>query len=147
VIRTETQYKQAAEMLKALRGQLAAAGHSYRAEGYAGEELKRLLDPLRSHLAQVEEEVETYEKLQRGELSEIGELINLRELGRSLVQLRIAAQLTQRELAKRLGVEESQVSRWERNEYHGITVERASEILDKLGARVRTICEEIGLFA
>ena len=82
--------------------------------------------------------------LKRGE---VGELVNLHELGRSLVALRIAAGTTQRELARRLGVDESQISRWERNEYHGITIERASAVLDALGARVRTIFEEIRLFA
>ena len=32
-----------------------------------------------------------------------------------------------------MGVHESQVSRDERNEYHGITLERASRVLDALG--------------
>jgi len=43
---------------------------------------------------------------------------------------------TQRELAEELGVHETQVSRDERNEYHGITVQRAATILDALGARL-----------
>src|SRR4029079_10758009 len=45
--------------------------------------------------------------------------------------------LTQRELAERLGISESLVPRDERNEYHGITVERAQRILDALGETVR----------
>jgi transcriptional regulator with XRE-family HTH domain len=44
--------------------------------------------------------------------------------------------MTQRELAEKLRVHESQVSRDERNEYHGITVERASRILDAIGAEI-----------
>ena len=56
--------------------------------------------------------------------------------------LRIALGLTQRELAERLGVHESQVSRDERNEYHGITVERASRILDALGVELRSTFEQ-----
>jgi len=46
--------------------------------------------------------------------------------------------VTQRELAKRLEVSESQVSRDERNEYHGITVDRAQRVLDALGVEVTT---------
>ena len=42
--------------------------------------------------------------------------------------------MSQRQLAERLDVHESQVSRDERNEYHGVTVERASRILDAMGA-------------
>jgi hypothetical protein len=42
---------------------------------------------------------------------------------RQLGFARIAQGITQRELAKRLGLHESQVSRDERNEYFGITLE------------------------
>lgn len=101
--------------------------------GLQGEELKRALDPLRSFHLQLEEEVSGYEQLMRGDL---GELLNLHGLGYMLVALRIARGLTQRELAARLNTHESQVSRDERNEYHGITVERASRVLDALGAGI-----------
>lgn len=52
--------------------------------------------------------------------------------------LRIARGLTQRELAERLSVHESQVSRDERNDYHGITVERATRVLDALSVRMKS---------
>ncbi len=38
----------------------------------------------------------------------------------------------------RLGVRETQVSREERNDYFGITLERAAKILDALNVRLRT---------
>jgi hypothetical protein len=38
-------------------------------------------------------------------------------------------------------VHETQVSRDERNEYHGITLERAARILEALGADVRSRVE------
>lgn len=49
--------------------------------------------------------------------------------------------VSQGELAKRLGVHESQVSRDERNEYFGITLECAIKILDTLNVRLRTKVE------
>ena len=107
--------------------------------GLDEEELKRALDPLRSFHLQLEEEVQSYERLKRGDL---GELHNLHGLGHTLVALRIARGLTQRELATRLGVHESQVSRDERNEYHGITVDRASRILDAMAVRLRSLVEQ-----
>jgi transcriptional regulator with XRE-family HTH domain len=58
-------------------------------------------------------------------------------IGQSLVALRIAKGLTQRELAQRLDVAEAQVSRDERNEYHGITIERAQRVLNAMGATVK----------
>ena len=47
------------------------------------------------------------------------------------------------DLAERLGVNESSVSRDERNDYHGITVERANRIVAALNGRVRLEAEVI----
>jgi transcriptional regulator with XRE-family HTH domain len=62
-------------------------------------------------------------------------------LVRLLISLRIAQGISQRELAKRLDVHESQVSRDQRNEYLGITLERVIKILDALNVRLRTKVE------
>ena len=74
-------------------------------------------------------------------LIEPNELENLRGLGHLLISLRIAQGISQRELAKRLDVHESQVSRDERNEYFGNTLERAIKISDALSVRLHTTVE------
>ncbi len=96
-------------------------------------ERKRVLDPVTSFHRQLVEEIEAYERLQSGEFPA---LVNLNGLGDLLVALRIHRGLSQRQLAELLGSHESQVSRDERNDYHGITVARASRILEVLGASV-----------
>jgi DNA-binding Xre family transcriptional regulator len=135
MIRNEGEYQEAAKRLKEEKHRLAEHEASLKEAGLGPDELKRALDPFRSFHLQLEEEVESYERLKRGDLDE---LMNLHGLGRSLVALRIALGLTQRELAERLGVHESQVSRDERNEYHGITVDRASRILDALSVQLKS---------
>jgi len=55
-----------------------------------------------------------------------------------LVSLRIAQGMSQRELAAKLDVHESQFSRDERNEYHGMTVDWAIKVLDTLGVKLQT---------
>jgi len=87
---------------------------------------------------------QSYERLKRGEFEE---LENLRGLGHLLISIRIAQGVSQRELARRLDVHESQVSRDERNEYFGITLERAIKILDALDVRLRTKVESESLRA
>jgi transcriptional regulator with XRE-family HTH domain len=98
-------------------------------------EVKRVIDPLESFHLQLKEEVEAYERLKRGEFEELD---NLRGLGHLLITSRSAQGISQREFARRLGVHETQVSRDERNEYFGITLERAAKILDALNVRLRT---------
>lgn len=139
MIRNENEYREAVGRLAEERERLAEHRARLEEVGLSPEELKRALDPLRSFHEQLAEEVESYERLRRGEL---GELRNLHGLGVALVGLRIALGLTQRELAARLSVHESQVSRDERNEYHGVTVDRASRILDALGVDLRSAFEE-----
>lgn len=139
MIRNESEYQQALSRIMEERERLKEHRVHLEGMGLTNEELKRALDPLRSFHLQLEEEVENYERLKRGD---VGELLNLHGLGHTLVALRIALGLTQRELAQRLGVHESQVSRDERNEYHGITVERASRVLDAMGVRLRSLFEQ-----
>lgn len=138
MIRNEAEYQEALSRLEGERRRIEEHRTRLGEMGLSVEELKRALDPLRSFHLQLGEEVAAYERLKRGD---IDELLNLHGLGRALVALRIARGLTQRELAARVGVHESQVSRDERNEYHGVTVERASRILDALGVRLRSLLE------
>jgi transcriptional regulator with XRE-family HTH domain len=67
--------------------------------------------------------------------------VDLEDLGAALVAFRLASGMTQKELARRLDVSASQVCRDERNEYQGVSVEKAKRILDALGARVKATFE------
>ena len=138
MIRNEAEYREAVERLAAEQGRLAGHRARLKAIGLSDDEVKRVIDPMESFHLQFSEEVESYERLKRREFDE---LENFRGLGHLLIALRIAQGLSQRELAKRLNVHESQVSRDERNEYFGITLERAVKVLDALNVRLRTKVE------
>ena len=138
MIRNEAEYQEASARLKEERSRLAGYRERLKTSGMMEREIKLVVDPIKSFHLQLREEVECYEKLKRGEFDE---LESLRGLGHLLISLRIARNVSQRELARRLSVHESQVSRDERNEYHGITLERASLILDALDVKLRTTVE------
>jgi len=138
VIRNEQEYKLALRRLAEDDQFLEAQRQAFVAAGLALEEVERALEPTMSFHAQLREEIEWYERVKR---RDFGTLRNLAGLGRLLIALRIASGLTQRELADRLGVSEAQVSRDERNEYHGITVERARRILDAMNEIVSSVVE------
>jgi ribosome-binding protein aMBF1 (putative translation factor) len=129
MIRSEAEYQEASRRILQERERLTEHKKRLEETGLSAAEVKRALDPLRSFHDQFVEEVESYERLKRGEFEAFQ---NLHGLGQALVALRIARGITQRELARRMDVHESQVSRDERNEYHAVTVQRASRILDAL---------------
>jgi ribosome-binding protein aMBF1 (putative translation factor) len=135
MIRNEAEYQEASKRLDEESKRLEQHRVRLKETGLKDDEIKRVIDPLTSFHLQLREEVEAYERLKRGEFEELD---NLRGLGHLLITSRIAQGLTQRELARRLGVHETQVSRDERNEYFGITLERAAKILDALSVRLRS---------
>ena len=67
---------------------------------------------------------------------------NLQRLVYLLIGLRIALGFSQCEVASRLEVNESQISRDDRNEYHGITLDRAQKILDVMEVTLTTSVAE-----
>lgn len=135
MIRNENEYKEAVARLGEERERLIQHADRLKEAGLGDEEIRRVLDPMESFHLQLKEEVESYERLKRGEFDDLD---NFRGFGHLLIALRIAQGISQRNLAKRLEVHESQVSRDERNEYFGITLERAVKVLDALNVRLTT---------
>jgi transcriptional regulator with XRE-family HTH domain len=134
MIRNDNEHAQALRRIEEEEVRLQAFEREF-SEEFAPEQVARLMEPLITFREQLLDEVKVYERLRRGDL---GDLNNLEGMGRLLIHIRIARGVTQRELADRLGVNESQVSRDERNEYHGITMDRATRVLDALEARLLT---------
>lgn len=135
MIRNETEYQNASSRLAQERTRISEHKSRLKEAGLNDEEIRRVVDPFESFHMQLVEEVESYERLKRGEFEE---LENFRGFGHLLISLRIARGVSQRDLAKKLGVHESQISRDERNEYFGITLERAIKILEALNVRLHT---------
>lgn len=140
MIRNDAEHKKAVDRIYAERERIESLRKELEAAGLAPDEIKRAVDPIQSFHMQLVEEVDEYERLRRGEFTD---LVNFYGIGRLLVSMRIFRGMTQRELSLRLGVHESQVSRDERNEYHGITVSRAARIFEILGARLHTTVEAV----
>jgi DNA-binding transcriptional regulator YiaG len=95
-----------------------------------------MIEANESQRDELREELERYDDLRSGRVAQ-RTLHSLRELPIALIEARIAARLTQRQLAQRLGVPEQQVQRWEANSYSGVALERLQEIADALQLQVR----------
>jgi len=141
MIRNEAEYQEAVQRIKDEAARIESQKQELKKLDLSSEEVERAMAPIRSFHEQLKEEVSSYERLKRGEFDEIE---NFNGIGRLLIALRIAQGVTQRELAERLEVHESQVSRDERNEYHGVTLERANRILAALKVDLRTNVVSVG---
>ena len=99
MIRNETQYQEVIACLTGKQKRLACHRAQLKAAGIQAEEIKRVIDPMKSFHLQLNEEVESHEGLKRGKFEELD---NLRGLGHLLIARRIAQGILQRELAKLL---------------------------------------------
>jgi transcriptional regulator with XRE-family HTH domain len=141
MIRTEAEYKDAVARSRKSAEHLVAYREEMRGKGLSTEEVERAVGLAVYLLDDLEGEIRRYERIRSGDLSEFK---TLREIGQLLVAARLARDSSQRDLAERLNVHESQVSRDERNEYQGVSLERAAQILEALsiGVEIRVSLEQ-----
>lgn len=140
MIKTEQEYLEAKSRLEQEFKALETHRTKMKKAGLKKDQIQLAIDPLESFALQLKEEVEEYEKLKRGEFNI---LENLDGIGYMLVAIRISKGIKQKELADKLGVKESQVSRDERNEYHGASVEKVQKILKALGVILKSEVEGV----
>jgi hypothetical protein len=111
MIRNEAECQEASKRLGEGTERPEQHGTRLKEAGLDEDEIKRVIDPLASFHLQLREEVDAYERLKRGEFDKPD---NFRYLGHLPIASQIARGLTRRELARRLGGHETQVSRDER---------------------------------
>ena len=138
MIKTEKEYLEAKKRLTNEQRMIEDQLVKLKQAGLSQDQVKLAIDPLASFMFQLKEEIQEYEKLKRGDF---GDLTNLYGIGRTLVALRIFKGVKQSELAAKLSVKESQVSRDESNEYHGASIEKIQKVLDALGVTLKTKVE------
>ena len=93
---------------------------------------------IESQLDDVRREIAEYEKLKSGRVKSIV-VHSIVGIALSLVKARIARNLTQKQLADRLGLAEQQVQRYESTQYRGVAVEGLQEVADALKVRVKEV--------
>jgi len=135
LIRNDKQREKSVKLLGEMQAEAKAFKKKLQSEGHTRKEIKELLDPMISQYEDVQADIDQYDRWKGGDLTDF-EAADLDQLGIFLIAARIAKGVTQRELAERLGVNESSVSRDERNDYHGITIQRAVKILAALDVSV-----------
>lgn len=97
-------------------------------------DLRRKLEvaAVEGQLGELRSQLTEYDALRDGSVA-VGELSSLDDLPRLLVRARIAAGLSQRLLAERLGLKEQQIQRYESSDYSSASLSRLRQVADAVG--------------
>jgi ribosome-binding protein aMBF1 (putative translation factor) len=105
-------------------------------EGHRSPEIRALMRAaMESQLEDLRQQLADYDALRAGHI-QVLELDSLAQLPEAIIRARIAAGLTQKALAKRLGMREQQVQRYEATRYAGVGLTRLQQVADALGVRI-----------
>jgi DNA-binding transcriptional regulator YiaG len=135
MIANERQFRIANAQMKRFEEALAAQAATGPSPDVHPRIHQAMIEATASERDELRAQVERYDDLRSGRVAQ-RTLTSIRELPIALIEARIAARLTQRELAEQLGVPEQQVQRWEANGYAGVGIERLQEIADALRLQV-----------
>lgn len=89
------------------------------------------IQSLASDMDRLESEIAEYDAIRKGEY-DLASIAGIFDLGKRLVQARIAANLTQHQLAQLIGQKDQQVQRYERTQYGSASlsvIEKVARIL------------------
>jgi len=136
VITNERQYRITKAALKRFEENLAAHDAGDRSPHVDARIHRAMREGIASEADELRAQLHHYEQLRDGHITK-REITSLRELPGALIEARIAARLTQRDLAERIGVAEQQIQRWEASDYAGVNLERLQSIADALGIDIR----------
>ncbi|MFW8744726.1 helix-turn-helix domain-containing protein [Mesorhizobium japonicum] len=127
MIQNERQYR----VTQSARERLAREAEQASVSGAEPWIIAATLGSLQAQIQDLDEEIAEYDALRRHEASL--SVRDLSELPRELVRARIASDLSQRELAARLGLKEQQIQRYEATGYAGASIGRLEEVMAALG--------------
>jgi transcriptional regulator with XRE-family HTH domain len=134
MIKTERQY----QVTKAQAEKFEAALRHAEARSYPDPLLAQLeRDALRSQFEELRDQLAEYDRLRSGSVREIS-VDTLDQLPQALIKARIAAGLSQKDLADRLGLKEQQVQRYEATDYSTAGLSRVGEVVKALGSVIQS---------
>jgi HTH-type transcriptional regulator / antitoxin HipB len=94
-------------------------------------------------IRKLKQEIEEYEQLKSGKVTNFP-IDSLQDLPLVMIKARIAAGMTQKELAEKIGVQEQQIQRYEANNYRAVGFDRLQEVMSALDVTVSKAIMQLG---
>lgn len=132
MIKNERQYritKTQADKFEEELSRLSAADHNKRVHPKIRQAQR---EAVKSQLSDLVAEIQQYEALRDGKRTLLP-IQSVDDIARALIEARIASGMSQQELARRLGLKEQQIQRYEATEYAAANLARVSQVAKVLG--------------
>lgn len=94
-------------------------------------------------IGELEREITGYERLKSGQITQFP-IESIQDIPRITIEARIAAGLTQKELAEKIGVQEQQIQRYEANNYQAVGFDRLQEVMSALNVTIGKTVMQLG---
>lgn len=133
MIKTEASYKRTLENVKKQETLIESEARRFREMGLTEEQVILALQPMESFREQLKDDILEYERALAGTFEEI---TDLRNIGKTLIGLRLYKGISQAELAEKMNIAQAQVSRDESNEYYGSRVEKLMSVLEAMDTKM-----------
>jgi|ERR1700752_190899 len=128
MIKNERQYRIAKAQAAKFEAALKTFGSKSRKDLTTHPRLvKAQKDALQSQLDSLNDGLREYEELESGKVP-APDLSYIKVVPRDLIRARIASGLTQKDLAKRLGIAEQQIQQYEARDYESVSLARIADI-------------------
>jgi DNA-binding Xre family transcriptional regulator len=135
MITNERQYKMTKTAAKRLQEGLEAAKNRDPSATVDPRIHAATQEGIRSQLEELDDQITEYERLRGGEIR-ARVFTTLAGVALALIEARIAARLSQKELASRLNIPEQQVQRYESTNYAGVSLDRLQQVADALEVEI-----------
>lgn len=137
MIKNERQYRITKAQAERFENALAGPSTKRRSEDSVHPLIERAQkEALKSQLDDLNSQISAYDALRSGEQFVLARE-SFEDLPSALIQARIAAGLSQKDLAERLNLKEQQIQRYEATDYASASLERMREVIRALGLSIR----------
>lgn len=127
LIKSDDQRQKTLKRIEGVQAQIEKVRKSH-----GPEKAEAFTQVMQRHLADLKEQIRVYDELKEKGLEPLRPR-HPSEVGTYLVKARIVSGLTQSELAKKLGVSQPMVFKYENSEYQGVNLETLSRVAKTLG--------------
>jgi predicted XRE-type DNA-binding protein len=133
MIKNERQYKYSLNKLQEFKSELNKIKEQYKNDEQG---LKMFSQGYIEHIAQLQDDVYRYEKMKNNPLPQEFIIRSLDQINKYLVWLRLGRNITQTHLAKLIKCKQSDISRFERDNYNKFSLYTLKKIIKALGSTI-----------